>query len=85
MPSHNRAATKGSGFSAAPALRRKKEWNMATNKEEVVDSAVSLPESGSAGADPDEATIAALAYQLWLAKGCPIGRIRTTGFSRKES
>jgi len=46
---------------------------MATNKEEVVDSAVSLPESGSAGADPDEATIAALAYQLWLAKGCPIG------------
>jgi hypothetical protein len=24
-------------------------------------------------ANPDEASIAALAYQLWLARGCPIG------------
>ena len=25
------------------------------------------------GAKPDHATIAALAHQLWMARGCPIG------------
>jgi hypothetical protein len=48
-----------------PAFRRKKE--------SVAPSAVTPPESGSSGANPDEASIAVLAYQLWLARGCPIG------------
>jgi len=46
---------------------------MASDEKNAVDSAPTAPESGSAGANPDEAGIAALAYQLWLARGCPIG------------
>jgi len=30
-------------------------------------------EPSAAGADPDQASISALAYELWLARGCPIG------------
>jgi hypothetical protein len=46
---------------------------MAKHKKEVVNSTTTAPESGSAGANPDAASIAALAFQLWLARGCPIG------------
>jgi hypothetical protein len=46
---------------------------MAKKKKEEVKNTVPAPESGAAAANPDEASIAALAYQLWLARGCPAG------------
>jgi hypothetical protein len=45
---------------------------MAKKKNEVVGSAAT-PESRRISASPDDASIAALAYQLWLARGCLIG------------
>jgi len=33
----------------------------------------SAREAARSVAQPEEASIAALAYQLWLARGCPIG------------
>ncbi len=46
---------------------------MAKNTKTVAASSVISSQPETAGAPPDEASIAALAYQLWLAKGCPIG------------
>jgi hypothetical protein len=46
---------------------------MAKQKKSVAGSGVNPPESATPVANPDEASIAALAYQLWLARGCPIG------------
>ena len=46
---------------------------MAKNEKEEVKNTVPAPEAGAAGANPDEAGIAILAYQLWLARGCPDG------------
>ena len=46
---------------------------MAKQKKSVAGSGVKAPESAISVANPDEASIAALAYELWLARGCPIG------------
>jgi hypothetical protein len=46
---------------------------MAKQEESVSTSGVAALISASTATDPDWASIAALAYQLWLARGCPIG------------
>jgi hypothetical protein len=46
---------------------------MAKNVKTADANSVALPQPETAFAQPDEASIAALAYQLWLAKGCPHG------------
>ena len=46
---------------------------MAKKKKRAVPSAATAPEPGTAGNNPEESSIAALAYGLWLARGCPRG------------
>jgi len=46
---------------------------MTKSKREVANTTAAAAEPERPGGNPDEASIAALAYQLWLAKGCPIG------------
>jgi hypothetical protein len=46
---------------------------MEERKISAVPNAAAAPEAPAAAAVPDHSSIAALAYQLWLAKGCPIG------------
>jgi hypothetical protein len=46
---------------------------MAKKAKEVDDRTAAVPESPAVEADPDHDSIAALAHQLWLARGCPIG------------
>lgn len=46
---------------------------MSKHRKAAVHGAVIDPLLGSAGVDPDECSIAALAYQLWLSRGCPLG------------
>jgi len=46
---------------------------MARNAKEVDESTAAVPESPAVEADLDHDSIAALAHQLWMARGCPIG------------
>lgn len=46
---------------------------MAENTGNPADSLAPTRESGTVGPNPGEAEIAALAYRLWQAKGCPTG------------
>jgi hypothetical protein len=46
---------------------------MAKQKKSVGGGGADSPESAISVAHPDEAGIAALAYQLWLARGSPVG------------
>jgi hypothetical protein len=57
---------------------------MATSEEHSIQSAAPTPESTSAGSNPDESTIAELAYQLWLERGSPEGSSQEDWF-RAES
>ena len=45
---------------------------MAKQKKEVPSTGAG-PTPEAAGVHPDESSIAALAYQLWMARGCPLG------------
>lgn len=46
---------------------------MAKHKKAVAGSDVNAPEAENSVVNPDEGSIAALAYHLWMARGCPIG------------
>jgi hypothetical protein len=46
---------------------------MSKNKKSFVPELANAPKPVTVGADSDEPGIAELAYQLWLARGCPNG------------
>jgi len=46
---------------------------MARKAKEVDESPAAVLESPAVEADPDHDSIAALAHQLWMARGCPVG------------
>jgi hypothetical protein len=50
----------------------------------MVGNAATAPEPVSSSASPSDTSIAALAYELWLARGCPIGSDQEDWF-RAES
>jgi len=56
-----------------PFDRQRKKGSMAQNLKTADANSVALPQPETAVAQPDEASIAELAYQLWMAKGCPQG------------
>jgi hypothetical protein len=53
---------------------------MAKQMKSSAGSGGSAREAARSVAQPEEASIAALAYQLWLARGCPIGSDREDWF-----
>ncbi|HUB81677.1 MAG TPA: DUF2934 domain-containing protein [Bryobacteraceae bacterium] len=46
---------------------------MARKAKEVDESTGAVPETPAFELDPDHDSIAALAHQLWMARGCPVG------------
>ena len=46
---------------------------MAKKTKDTDRGGVAMAQSAAGCAHPDHASISALAYQLWLARGCPIG------------
>jgi hypothetical protein len=57
---------------------------MAKKTKKPVRRVSSTPDSGVRDPDPDESSIAALAHQLWMARGCPAGSDQQDWF-RAES
>jgi hypothetical protein len=70
------------GNSTHPSEERK--WNMAKHRRQVAPKVATSHESQPTSTGPDAAKIAALAYQLWLERGCPIGSDQDDWF-RAES
>ena len=46
---------------------------MANKEEAAANNMAAEPESASAVSEPDRESVATIAYQLWLARGCPHG------------